>query len=629
MADYVPYILSVFSNPPDGEPGHLRFVDDERKKLQQLFDEVEINLGNIIRYISHTDELNDALTIRSVSDRIEQWKKRNTIIHYSGHAEASSLTIHENDLRAVNFIKSIEQCENLKVVVLNACGTQGFVRKLLENTSVKAVIATTNPVRDDRAMTFAAWFYKKLLERLPLVDAFTYAVARALENSGDYEDNSYVIRAEMDKAYKITGGQLLFDRKDPGMQFRGTKKKIDLLLEKTDEPATWGLYTKSDDVLDWKVFENLMPAEAQKEQLETEKKRLELANFKEVPTRDSKREELREFEELLTATPGKQVLVDIVAKLKGEIKTLEDTIEGRKKQINEINGKLIQISEEWRDDMIISSYKQKLPELNYNNQETFIDAVSTAARNNVFQGFVLHGTPNCCLNHLSRKIARWLGISNIEKVIYDFESSSFEDFWQQLKNTFTGVNGNSPEAIVNALYSQFVDAQGSTQKDFVFLFRNFTARPGGDKHIERIFAFWKQLTELWNVHKAPLKIRHHIYAFIIDSNCELTLVPEVKSSRQESYQALIKQSQLFQNPISLVPVVEPLKATEIERWEIKECGLDTKLRIDEDELISLLQKTGGFFSPTLRSLSELKIANPPKRTQLLTYIQDDIETAQL
>lgn len=628
MPEFIPYVFSIFSNPPAQVAGHLEFIDKEEEALEKLFQDIEIKHGAVVRYIPETDKLNNPLTIRDISDRMEQWKNRNTIIHYSGHADEVSLTIQETDLRAVNFIKSIEQCENLKVVVLNACSTQGFVRQILEHTNVKAVIATTNPVRDDRAMMFAKWFYQKFAaERNTLAEAFTYAVSRALENSGAYENDSYMFKTIMNKDYKISRGELLFDRKQAGVSIRGTKKNFPAILENANQPATWGLYTKADDILDWKLFESAIPTEVQREKLEVEKKSLGKAKLEAIAKQSEQQERLMQFKERLAKAPGDQLFIDTIAGLEEGLKVLKLEIDQKVRFINDVDLAIAQLSVESRDETIISSYRANFKNLNYDMQGAYVKAIGSRADKAIFKGFILHGTADCCLDYLSVKMAKWLGLSDIEKVIYDFASVTVADFWQVLTQKIPGVNSNDPQAIVQGLYNQFV-SDGITQKDMVFLFRNITGKDGNESHAGRVFSFWKQLIELWNVHKLPVKVRHHIYALIIDDRCELIAGPEFTSNREAIYKTLINNDPLFQNAMCLVPVVRPLQETIITQWE-KECELKADLRYYDDELTPLLQQTGGFFRPTLRTISKDKIKVPGKRELLLSYIKEAIENAQL
>ncbi|MEO5647521.1 MAG: CHAT domain-containing protein, partial [Chitinophagaceae bacterium] len=275
MAAFIPYILSIFSTPPKGITGHLKFLEAEKKSLLKIFETLksapDARSAFNVDYDPLDDDTDEPLGYQAIAERIDTFRLRNTIIHFSGHANMVNLSLQKEDIRATTFIKCLSQCEGLKVVVLNACSTQGFVRTILETTEVKAVIATTNPVGDETAMRFAENFYKKLAQREPLAAAFTYAVSRAIPN--EFENDKYLLKVMVDAKNKLAGANQLLD--DKGAQAtRGIKKNISNILDKDDEPATWGLYTKSDQILDWRLFEPLTSAEVQNDVLAAEKKKL-------------------------------------------------------------------------------------------------------------------------------------------------------------------------------------------------------------------------------------------------------------------------------------------------------------------------------------------------------------------
>jgi hypothetical protein len=639
MADFIPYILSFFSNAPEGTQDYLSYVDEEEKGLDEIFSALIKREGIKIAYklLSHR-WADDPVTGDSILSSIDQFKDINTIIHYSGHATKATLTTEQGDLRSQNFIKRLNLCKKLRVVVLNACSTQGFVKELLETTNVDAVIATTNPVRDDRAMLFSKEFYTKLTERYSLAEAFIQGLTVALRN--EYQNDSYVYKVipGKDNGYKIVGGTLLLDSLQPGAMIRGTKSNLLTILDKADEPATWGLYTKTYDILDWKLYDSALPVESKREALEKERKRLRIVMGMARDKQAEPKKRLAEYQARLEKDPDDQLFKKLISETDAEVRLLQIEIDQQERLIDGIEKELAQLSENIREEDILTKYKNNFWELNYTTQETFVDSVRARSLDKTFQGFFLHGTPDCCLDYLSKKIAAWLGTSNIKRIDYDFGSRSIGDFWQVLKNDLDRDSPHpdtKPEAIVQRLYNHFADGQGGTQKDIVFLFRNIGSQPGSDNRVGRILSFWKQLEEHWKACKPAESLKpienlwHHIYAFLIDGTCELTLAPQLKSSREDEYQGLIDKAGLFQNPIVLVPVVAPLKADEIEGWERKDCKLEPRLRFPVPKIDSLLQKTGGYFRTTLQTMTKNKLCNPAKQNDLLSYIKQDIETAQI
>jgi len=250
MASFVPYILSIFSNPPDSSPDHLKYLEEEKNILKALIKEANKQEEFNIQHYVLEDRLDNDLSIQTIAEDIYDLKKKYTVIHYSGHADRAMLSLQKEALRSENFIRFISECEKLKIVVLNACSTEGFVKKMLENTNVRAVIATDKPVGDEKAKRFSKEFYKRLTTNEYLTDSFLNALSSTL--LVDYKDDSFIVKAVFNGDV-IAEGTILSDRKD-ATNTRGIKKKLDKLFEKDEEEAKWGLYCRFEDILDWKVF---------------------------------------------------------------------------------------------------------------------------------------------------------------------------------------------------------------------------------------------------------------------------------------------------------------------------------------------------------------------------------------
>ncbi|QQS28466.1 MAG: CHAT domain-containing protein [Sphingobacteriales bacterium] len=81
------------------------------------------------------------------------------VFHYAGHADDFELMLSESEsLHSQGFAEYLGKQPALQLVVLNACSTKGHVDSLIKN-GVKAVIATSNLIKDDIAVEFAKDFY--------------------------------------------------------------------------------------------------------------------------------------------------------------------------------------------------------------------------------------------------------------------------------------------------------------------------------------------------------------------------------------------------------------------------------------------------------------------------------------
>ena len=106
-----------------------------------------------------------------------RFHRRICIFHYAGHAGGEGLQLEEGGGNASGLAALFrQQSETLAMVFLNGCSTLGQVDRLLE-LGIKAVIATSVSVEDEKAMEFAVWFYQALSVRRSLKNAFDFAVA--------------------------------------------------------------------------------------------------------------------------------------------------------------------------------------------------------------------------------------------------------------------------------------------------------------------------------------------------------------------------------------------------------------------------------------------------------------------
>ena len=104
---------------------------------------------------------------KSLSDRISEVKQDVCLLLYSGHADSDMLLLNDEEASADGFKDLLSLCPKLQLVVLNGCNTEQQVYGLLD-LGVKAVVATSDVVRDDRAMAFAIELFKSLTAQQPL-----------------------------------------------------------------------------------------------------------------------------------------------------------------------------------------------------------------------------------------------------------------------------------------------------------------------------------------------------------------------------------------------------------------------------------------------------------------------------
>ncbi len=169
----LPVIFLAFANTTEDSLGLL---DEERKAICdelipleseqyfQLYREPTADTNDIVHYLT-------------------EFKDRVVLFHYGGHASSESLLLLDQEAHADGIAELLAQQDNIKVVFLNGCSTEGQVELLLK-LGIPAIIATSVPVNDKRAMEFATVFYTAMANHFTLQEAFETAAAAAKTKDG-------------------------------------------------------------------------------------------------------------------------------------------------------------------------------------------------------------------------------------------------------------------------------------------------------------------------------------------------------------------------------------------------------------------------------------------------------------
>lgn len=161
-----PVILLTFANDQDE---YLPLL----KRESMLINLVLAVLEDSNQIKIHREESASADILLNALERFDQ---QIAIFHYGGHAGGQHLLLEgtEGHAEGLAQLLSKQASEGLQLVFLNGCSTEGQVKRLLE-LGVKAVIATSVSVQDDKAVEFAYRFYRKLAYKGSIQKAFEAA----------------------------------------------------------------------------------------------------------------------------------------------------------------------------------------------------------------------------------------------------------------------------------------------------------------------------------------------------------------------------------------------------------------------------------------------------------------------
>jgi len=161
-----PVLFLAFSNDADA---HLELL---KKESKDVFNALRaLDEKGFVKV--HREESAD---VDELFDSLVSFKDRVAVFHYGGHADGMTLRMEGGAANARGIAGLLGEQTNLKLVFLNGCATRPQVDQLLA-AGVKAVIATSVPIRDDKATEFAAQFYQALASRRTIAQAFGLAQA--------------------------------------------------------------------------------------------------------------------------------------------------------------------------------------------------------------------------------------------------------------------------------------------------------------------------------------------------------------------------------------------------------------------------------------------------------------------
>ena len=209
-----PIVYLAFANDQDA---HLSLLKGESRQLMDILSGLHDKQAIEI-YREESTNVQDLIT------SFNRFDGRLAVFHYGGHAGGSGLHLEEGEAQAKGLAELFGQQQNLQLVFLNGCSTLAQVDRLMA-LGVKAVIATSVPINDERAKDFSGWFYQALAVKRPIKSAFEFAVASLRTKYKDAQAPAVV-------------------------EYRGLQRR-----QGSEEALPWGLYVneKHAGVLEWRL----------------------------------------------------------------------------------------------------------------------------------------------------------------------------------------------------------------------------------------------------------------------------------------------------------------------------------------------------------------------------------------
>ena len=209
-----PVIFTAFANPH----GDLSNLTQEQNGIQDALSPLEAK-GKIKHLIRTDTDLN------AYFDFLIRWENQLLIFHYAGHANSEAVALQN----ANTFFEPLaaellaRNPKSLQLVFLNGCSTYAHVQTLFK-LGVPAVIASSVPINDNRAMQLATRFYGNLAQGDSIEAAYKSAA-------------NYVKGSSTEARFRNLGE----------IQ---TWRAISFREKETPEEFPWGLYVREEGLLE-------------------------------------------------------------------------------------------------------------------------------------------------------------------------------------------------------------------------------------------------------------------------------------------------------------------------------------------------------------------------------------------
>lgn len=199
-----PIVFLTFAQYGQKSIMSLPNIDDEKRELKKIIPHSQY-------FISEPKDPDELLA------NLQSFKDQITIFHYAGHSNSSDVQISDNfKLSNNNLIHFLSEEKNLKIVFLNSCDTEEYVKKLYE-IHVPIIIASKScsSILDRDAMNFSKSFYENLFNGNSIKMSFLKAKANIVPDGN--KDLIYRDRTITNLDFKEFKMGLFYNREKNGL----------------------------------------------------------------------------------------------------------------------------------------------------------------------------------------------------------------------------------------------------------------------------------------------------------------------------------------------------------------------------------------------------------------------------
>lgn len=578
----LPVLYFSFANQADR---HLSSLNEELKGIKAILRNKDAR-----EKINMVREGNTAL--EDILGDLPHYRDALVLFHYAGHASGTKLEFAGQDAHAQGLADFFRDYPKLKLVFLNGCSTRAQVEGLFA-AGVKAVIATSVEISDQRAKDFALEFYRVFELGYDLQSAYNHAVQSVLlpgEHQVEAQQLDQLdlmkVQVQEEQAGDLT--ERTYHILPRPLAFRGQG------LPQLAGKMPWGLFYQEDRMLTWKLADDFPEKEAvdlQALQMAHQEKKRQHINQNLASIDQAVATLLQEIQATDVGSPQLEVLQKDLSLKQLQRSKLERQLFLLDQKISEL-----QKGEEakWRSAINRINYKDQVAYFSHWKHKKQVGA------------FLIQGSPKCGHSFLVQEVA--------PKEVLNFTQDRFRESWVYFEdlnhnNSFTSeaIWQNLRQALQMRPVRQDLAQKVATEIASILQKQYLIILFDGVNHLaaEAVGSFWSELQHLLKPSHSDLEYAYpnRLILILLDREAELT--KEVGEEHwktisfpkfQEAFQKITAPAQ----PPAIMEPIIPLTVADLQAW-LLESDLPDDFDwnvIDWDQLIT---DSEGYVLPMIRA----------------------------
>lgn len=533
-----PYIYLAFASDRKAREQFLESIEHERNGIQNGL--LGFKIKGLLDYV-----LFDGIKKDNLISTFSQLDKDLQVFHFSGHANSLSLAFEEDAaFHAAQLATLFHKLKNLKLVFLNGCCTNGFVKRLHE-AGVDAVLATSTKINDQKAAKFAIQFYESLaISGKTLERAFSEAAATLEGTEAETVRERFSAKLIAQVSVEST------DEVDWGLYFRPTgDPEEDVVLEK--KMLNWRFIDPENESIPRALRELLSQRNEKEQELE------------------GKMRDFKKFSEKLKTPPDDP---DFLALLQEKVNMLQTIVVTLSEEVEKLNEQIFQQTLEDNKAIIQSALLAKLKEFDHQPQyERFQQITDTQL--SLTQAFIVDGTSACGHEILMRRCLEYLEIKS--RNIYTQIEVSFQNksvitasptsIWTKVQvamkdlNEFRSLDSDQPERIVEQIF------EINKANHIVFVFKQVYFNE--QENVKVFSEFWLRFLQEFKRMQLQSSTRSKFWVllFLLDQTCHYE-DGSVKSKGPKYQQQIQQQIAKPEHQPFLIPTINTLEDVVLKGW---------------------------------------------------------------